>query len=255
MKVQLLGTGAAEGIPAIFCDCPVCRAARERGGKELRTRTSAQIHRFRLNPVEWEYVVFTHSHDDHCAVRELQYLLPPFHEGDRIPFVLCGNDAVLCRIATELDDSALLRVCRLESFQARQLGRHLVTGLRAMHLDPEDALNLLIDDGEKRALYATDTGWWPDVTWDYLAHMDKPLNLLVIDTSHGNRGNGYTGHLGIESVLKMKRILLDSGALTEGSTVVTTHHCHNGSMSHCELVECLAPHNIQVGYDGLEISL
>ena len=25
MKIQYLGTAAAEGIPAIWCDCPVCR--------------------------------------------------------------------------------------------------------------------------------------------------------------------------------------------------------------------------------------
>lgn len=28
MKLQYLGTAAAEGIPALFCSCPVCTAAR-----------------------------------------------------------------------------------------------------------------------------------------------------------------------------------------------------------------------------------
>ncbi len=28
MKLQYLGTAAAEGIPALFCNCPVCTAAR-----------------------------------------------------------------------------------------------------------------------------------------------------------------------------------------------------------------------------------
>ena len=46
MKVQYLGTGAAEGVPALFCNCAYCRPLRERiargeGGREVRTR--AQI--------------------------------------------------------------------------------------------------------------------------------------------------------------------------------------------------------------------
>ena len=43
MKVHYLGTGAAEGIPAIFCECPVCKTARLKAGKEIRTRTQALI--------------------------------------------------------------------------------------------------------------------------------------------------------------------------------------------------------------------
>ena len=43
MKVQFLGTAAAEGIPAIWCECEVCRKAKELKGKELRRRCSYLI--------------------------------------------------------------------------------------------------------------------------------------------------------------------------------------------------------------------
>mgnify|MGYP003538011910 CR=1 FL=1 len=43
MKLQYLGTAAAEGIPAIFCDCENCRKSREAGGKNIRTRSQALI--------------------------------------------------------------------------------------------------------------------------------------------------------------------------------------------------------------------
>ena len=36
MKVCYLGTGAAEGIPALFCKCSYCEGVRVRGGKEVR---------------------------------------------------------------------------------------------------------------------------------------------------------------------------------------------------------------------------
>ena len=31
MKILYLGTGAAEGVPAVFCNCDTCREARRRG--------------------------------------------------------------------------------------------------------------------------------------------------------------------------------------------------------------------------------
>ena len=41
MNIQFLGTGAAEGIPALFCQCPLCRKAEAAGGREIRTRCGA----------------------------------------------------------------------------------------------------------------------------------------------------------------------------------------------------------------------
>ncbi len=43
MKIKYLGTAAAEGIPAIFCECKICKKARELGGKNIRTRSQALI--------------------------------------------------------------------------------------------------------------------------------------------------------------------------------------------------------------------
>ena len=38
MKIAYLGTSAAEGIPALFCHCDVCKYARKYKGKNIRTR-------------------------------------------------------------------------------------------------------------------------------------------------------------------------------------------------------------------------
>ncbi|MBA2481148.1 MAG: hypothetical protein H0V44_10840 [Planctomycetes bacterium] len=43
MDLHLLGTAAAEGWPAAYCDCPVCELARELGGPNIRMRTGALI--------------------------------------------------------------------------------------------------------------------------------------------------------------------------------------------------------------------
>ena len=43
MKLKYLGTAAAEGWPAIFCDCDNCRKAMKRGGRHIRTRSQALV--------------------------------------------------------------------------------------------------------------------------------------------------------------------------------------------------------------------
>ena len=43
MKVTYLGTGAAEGIPALFCNCEYCKGVKKRGGKEVRSRAQVIV--------------------------------------------------------------------------------------------------------------------------------------------------------------------------------------------------------------------
>ena len=43
MKVQYLGTAAAERIPGMFCNCEVCRRALALGGKNIMTQAQVLI--------------------------------------------------------------------------------------------------------------------------------------------------------------------------------------------------------------------
>jgi len=43
MKIRLLGTGGADGIPAYCANNPVSDFAREHGGREIRTRAAARV--------------------------------------------------------------------------------------------------------------------------------------------------------------------------------------------------------------------
>ena len=76
MKITFLGSGAAEGIPALFCECKLCRQARER--KIYRTRSQLLVNHDLLieflpdsyyralnlgvNLAKIENVLITHSH-------------------------------------------------------------------------------------------------------------------------------------------------------------------------------------------------
>ena len=43
MKLLYLGTAAAEGLPASFCNCAICENARRVGGREVRSRAQLLV--------------------------------------------------------------------------------------------------------------------------------------------------------------------------------------------------------------------
>lgn len=87
MRIKYLGTAAAEGIPALFCSCEICKKVRKTRGKDIRTRSSAliddrlkldfgpdsflQMMRFDLDYSTLRSVLITHTHEDHLCVGDL----------------------------------------------------------------------------------------------------------------------------------------------------------------------------------------
>lgn len=43
MKIKVLGTAAATSMPLGFCNCDICKRARQNGGKDIRKRSSIII--------------------------------------------------------------------------------------------------------------------------------------------------------------------------------------------------------------------
>ena len=88
MKLTYLGTAAAEGFPAVFCNCAYCNEARTLGGKNIRTRSQALINEdllidlpadtyfhFLQNGIRGDqiaYLLVTHAHSDHFYPAELE---------------------------------------------------------------------------------------------------------------------------------------------------------------------------------------
>lgn len=265
MTIRLLGTGGADGIPGFFANDEVSRYAREQGGKELRSRAAAiigsglkidlppetfnQLVREGLDARDWTGLFFTHSHEDHCAVSELQYALYPFVSTEALPFTIFGNSNVLRLIRTRYPDWPLDLV-ETKSFEPIQHGPYTITPIEANHIEGEDCHNLIVEREGKRLLYATDTGVWGEKTFDYLSHQ-SPINLLVIECTDGFVHSAYQGHLNIDSCVTVVNRLREMGVLHPDAAVVTTHHSHSGKATHIQLIEALGKHRIEPGYDGL----
>ncbi|MFW5697759.1 MAG: hypothetical protein ACOCX1_04290, partial [Fimbriimonadaceae bacterium] len=160
MKVRLLGTGAADGIPALFSQDEISRFAREYGGHDLRTRSAAiiddqlkidlgpdtfhQMNREGLRASDWIGLVFTHSHEDHLTVSELQYALYPFTPEEENGFCIFGNAAVLDIIRERYPDWPF-ELHLSASFKTFRVAEYEITPVKAFHVyGQEDAHNLLI---------------------------------------------------------------------------------------------------------------
>lgn len=268
MKIRLLGTGAAEGIPAFYSETRVSTYARLHGGKDNRTRcaalidgcikidfgpdTLAQMQRDHLDAHDWDALVFTHSHDDHFAVTELQYFLYPFSQLDHMPIPIFANQCICERIEAQYPNWPFdLRMTR--SFESTSVGDYRLTPVRAHHMDDEDAHNLIFERDGKTLLYATDTGVWFEPTWEFLA--GRRLDLLVMECTSARVHSDYDGHLDEKTFGQVLERLHKIGCLDSGSTVVSTHHSHNGDATHAELCAMLEPQGVIVGFDGLEVEV
>lgn len=263
MQIRLLGTGGADGIPGFCSNSRVSCVARREGGKEIRSRASAivdqglkidlppdtyfQLTQNCLSATDWTALVFTHSHEDHFAVGELQYGLYPFTEDEFLSYAIYGNAAICDGIAERYPNWPIECVLT-KSFEPFKHMNYVITPFEANHADDEDSQNLLIESGGKTLIYATDTGIWPTESWEFL--VGYRADALVIECTNGFVESGYAGHLNVAGVKQVVTRLRDQGTLSDTSQVITTHHSHQGEATYEELRSALAADRIVAGYDG-----
>lgn len=267
MKIQLLGTAAAEGYPGIFCKCQACDKARKLGGKDIRTRTSAMIdgklkidfppdtyHHVLANNLDLgkiEHLLFTHTHHDHFYPDELRMRLPGFAHDVVYPLHIYGHDAVMMKctdVIQPLHDYFELH--HIQPYTPFNIAEFQITPLLADHNPLETCFIFYIQKDNKTILYGHDTGWFPNQTWEWLEN--KQLDLVILDCTHGLLP-GRRNHLNIEAVKEIKEIFTEKGMIHEKSKVIATHFSHNTELTHDDLVKIFTPFNIQVAYDGMVV--
>jgi phosphoribosyl 1,2-cyclic phosphate phosphodiesterase len=271
MHIQILGTGAAEAWPALFCGCSTCRRAREAGGKDLRSRSSVQIngiYKIDLPPDTYHHLVankldlsrlshlfITHSHMDHLDIPTIEMMGPVFaHNLEKGHINILGSSAVAEKINAAYGGMELpIKVSAVKPFVPVRAGELTFTPVLASHMPDEECLNYVVSSGESTMLYASDTGIYPDVTVEYLCGLK--FNLLVIECTCGTLDIPPTGHMTFEAVLGLVNRLKSAGAASSGTRIVITHFSHNIGMLHAELESLANPHGIEVAYDGMVIDI
>ena len=154
MKITYFGTAAAEGFPALFCNCEYCREARRLGGKNIRTRSQTLINNdllidfpadtyshFLQNGVEGdtiEYLLITHAHSDHFYSGDLFMRNGYFAHDMRVPTLKVFCPKTVYDAFGDIPPNVEVTV--LEPYKTATLGQYKVTALPAQHMTGAVAL-------------------------------------------------------------------------------------------------------------------
>lgn len=280
MKVTYLGTGAAEGMPATFCSCPVCLRSSLQGGKSLRMRSCtllgddilidmgpdihAQKLRFDLRLNQIKAIVYTHSHEDHLDLFALQnYGTPsctvkPEAYGQNASLRLYGNKWVHRRFFRALSqgermDSARFSFCEVQPWTTFQVQQYTFHALRANHrpIYVEDCLIYAITDGDKSMLYANDTGELSKDVDQYIKETGFSFSLVSMDCARGLLPGD--GHMGWKQCLSFRERLFAINAANSSTRFILNHLSHMNDMTHSQWQSFARQEGIQVAWDGMVV--
>jgi phosphoribosyl 1,2-cyclic phosphate phosphodiesterase len=269
MQVQYLGTGASEGIPGVFCSCDLCHQARLEGGKNIRRRASmivdkqllidippdlySQALMFKVDLSLVKNILITHAHSEHFYPAELRNMLSPYTTTDK-HVKMFGSKQVKAALESSMDSDTIKRLrehcefVELSLFQPFEVDEYVITPLQARHCD--GAFIYLIESGGRVMLYANDTGFFPEETWDYLA--EKTIHLVSLDCNNPIQSD-TANHMTMEDNITVKRRMFQQKSSNNRTRYVSTHFSHNGGLSHDQIDEKMRLHGITVAYDGLEL--
>lgn len=252
MKVTFLGTGTSQGVPVIGCTCEVCQSLDFRD-KRLRTSVLLEVddqhiiidtgpdfrEQMLRNRVDrLDAVLFTHAHRDHTAglddIRAFNYL-----QGGPIP--VYGTEAVLKQLKSDFayifNDHVYPGIPQVDLHPIQgpfSIANTPVVPLPVMHFKlPVHGFRV----GDFS--YITDANQIPPGTMDQI----KGSRVLVLNAlqrephiSHFTLDEALT----IAATLKMDKTYL-------------VHISHKMGL-HAEVQKDL-PSNVQLAFDGLEITL
>lgn len=272
MRIQILGTGAAEAWPAVFCGCETCVRARAAGGPNYRSRASVQIDdiykidmgpdtyyqaaRFNIDLSALAHIFVTHSHSDHLDIAEMEFMQPPFaHNLKHAPIKVYGNEAVTSAITNHYGEGKLpIELSTIQPFIPIKAGNLTFTPITAHHDMNELCLNYIVQSDSATVLYASDTGEYDQPTIDFL-QSQKHFDLLIIECTQGCLPGPAIGHMSFEAVLRLREKIVSAGAADKDVRTVITHFSHNIGLLHDEFEAIANPHGVEVAYDGIVLEV
>jgi len=275
MKIKFLGTGANEGIPAMFCRCPFCQKIRSMGAEYFRARTQVLIDgkllvdfppesfsnalKYGFEMSDIETLLVTHSHMDHFYAHDFVLRGYKFAHGLEKPLDVYGDEEVKevyleCtrremteEVASGINFNTVLPYTEIFA------GEYRVLALPANHSKTEKCLLYYIERGGKGYLHLYDTNLPEDGVYEYLkskgAHADAVAFDCTYVTGSGNR------HMGINDDMTVKQKLLNCGVADGDTEFIITHFSHNGKPYPEKLREFEKNYGVHSAYDGYEIEI
>lgn len=287
MKLHFYGTGASEGVPAVFCECRYCKEIRKKGGKNFRMRTCVQLDDHVLIDFSMDgyaqtlfrnldlsmisHLLITHSHDDHLYPLAVSQVLPPkaIYERKRVLDVYgnekaigriseiasrcCNSDEELERlIGYKMDGrNEYLKLHTLSRFREFNIGEYKVMPLPASHDKKEDCFIYVIQDNESTLLFGHDSSIFEEETWAKLK--DYKFDCVVLDCTMVEETGIFDGHMGLPDNIEIRQRMLREGMASEETKFVLTHFFHGFNPVHERITPIFAEHGFIAAYDGMDV--
>lgn len=275
MKVSYLGTGAAEGIPALFCTCEYCKEVR-RSGKGIRSRSQVVIDgelsidfppdafyhnaRFGAELFNIKYLLVTHSHTDHFYAQD--FVMRGYKYAREVASLdIFGNAEVLevfeedTRREMRQEIRSLIRLHEVKAFEEFRFGDWRAVPLKARHTS-QNPFVYLIEKAGKRVLHLTDSGMLPEEDFAFLEKENKHIDLITFDcTFLLDCVSESARHMSVTENAKILERLGGAGLVDQSTRKVLTHFSHNCAPTEEKLRLAEKAFGGIAAYDGMAIEL
>ena len=279
MKLTYLGTAAAEGFPAVFCNCEYCQKAREsKDRRNLRTRsqalinddllidlpadTMAHFHQNNIRGDKIKYIIITHSHNDHFYDVNLDLHGSCYaHNMQEEKLHVFGSDVVYARLEGQLKRmkksvAETIEIHKAEPYKTEHIGGYEITPLPARHAGNELAVFYIIKEQNKVMLYAHDTGYFYHEVFEYIEKSGIKFDLVSLDCTNAHLPSSpVENHMGFDNNERVIKILRSIGAVSEETKLFVNHFSHNGNPLHEDMLISAARIGCGVSYDGCKVEI
>ena len=134
-----------------------------------------------------------------------------------------------------------------------QAGDIVYLALEANHRDRTcSAVNYILQREGRTMLYALDTGWFHQHTYELIKQFR--YDLVVIEGTFGY-GVDSAGHFNLDKLQRAIQHFREDDLLKEGARFCATHICPHFSPVHDEYAPVLAEKGITLAYDGMKVDL
>ncbi len=277
MKIKFLGTGAAEGVPAMFCDCDICKKIRA-GEGEKRTRSQVLIDgelsvdfppdafanclRHGAEPGKIKYIFATHSHMDHFYAHD--FILRGYKYAKLcVPSLdIFGNGEVMkvfgeCTAREMKADVAIgINLHEIKTGTVYYAGYYKIIPFAAEHSATEECFLYYIERDGKGYIHFYDTGKIKENSLEVLKNNGAKAQLVAFDCTFGDTLKPEScRHMSIYDNLLMKEKLEQYGIIDSNTKIIITHFSHNCNPTHEHIARIEREFGVSAAYDGMEIEI
>lgn len=282
MKIKVLGTAAATGMPLGFCNCDVCKSARKKSDKDIRKRSSIIINNemlidlgpdsinacnmYGVDTNKIRYLLQTHSHSDHFdgghfvtrwseyATKNLKHMDIYCSKGTAIDMNhwIKENEQSLDLFEEKCKKDLKYELHIIKHGDIKKINDYEIIAIDSKHDERVEALIYIISYKGKNLLYGTDLLEFTEEAWKIIKNYK--LDIIFLDQTYGEDCNNG-GHLNESKIKEIIEYMNKNSIINQTSQIYATHISHEGNNTH-EIMEKKAKlSGYCIAYDGMEIMI